>query len=226
VQLTVADAPAAEARRKRAVMQRGLFEPKITVCLPSQSAADGACLAYYDAMNQAWICADASLDAADGLLCGETDRGGYLAVVVPPAETTTSTTMAAPPTLPLPDEECEPSIIACFADLYLWIIIGVVGGLVLIGVIVCITCLVRRRQPPAAKGVVARNEFQSSRNSSEMEPMVHSHNNLPPPPPSTLGRGNGQISYAQSSLARKDLEVEFVEEISSSSSSSSLLLPL
>jgi hypothetical protein len=216
VDIKVGDAPATEAKKKRAAALRETWTPKVVLCLPAQSSPlpAGSCLAAYSASAGRWACTDTTLEEVDGLQCGEADHPAAYAVVVPQPDETTVTVTTQPVAPQSGTEECEESIIECFPDMYLWIIIGVVGGLLLIAIIVCIVCAVRKREPPSAVGARQQpDEFLSSRNSSEMAPMVPYQQ---PPPPS---RAAGGISYAQSSLARKDLEVEFVEEISDSSDS-------
>jgi hypothetical protein len=216
VDIKVADAPASEAKKKRAASLRESWMPKVVLCLPTQSSPppSGACLAAYSASARTWSCTDTTLETVDGLQCGEADHAAAYAVVVPRSDETVVTVTTQPVESQSVTPECEESMIECFSDTYLWIIIGVAGGLVLIFIIVCIVCLVRKRDPPAAVGARQPDEFLSSRNSSEMAPMVP-YSQGPPPPT----RQAGGISYAQSSLARKDLEVEFVEEISDSSDS-------
>jgi hypothetical protein len=178
IDVKVADAPATEAKKKkkkRAAALRETWAPTVVLCLPTQSSPPpaGACLAAYSAAAGRWSCTDTTLEAVDGLQCGEADHAAAYAVVVPQPDETTVTVTTQPVAPQSGTPECEESIIECFPDMYLWIIIGVVGGLLLIAIIVCIVCAVRKRDPPPAVGARQQpDEFLSSRNSSEMAPMV------------------------------------------------------
>ena len=108
-------------------------------------------------------------------------------------------------------------------------------SLVLTFCIVCCVCIARRNkddEPSAASPSYqidsgfdymppppTTNEFMSAREeSNEMSPVLPG-----PPPPIT---SNASVGYSQASLARRDLEVEYIEEISDSSDSNDLVIGL
>jgi len=130
------------------------------------------------------------------------------------------------------------TIIAGLANLYFYIIIAAIILVVIIIIIVIVVCVVRRNrdgnEAPAPKSSYRAanmndselSEVASSRaeplkrgsatlNSDEMREVQSTREFRAPPPAGGLPPPPG-APYKQASLGRKDLEVEYIEEISQS----------